>query len=117
VLDVKSPPFAVIATDSVVFWERGRIVFNLGLALAVMVLLGPPLRADYPWLELALLALGANVLYCAGYLPDFVLQHTPWRAVWRHVRWAVLAVGCLISVWIALAIVFAMVADFGFDPV
>lgn len=115
--DVKPPSFSVIATDAVAFWERGRIVFNLLLALAVLALLGPPLRLDYPWLELVLLGLGANLLYCAGYLPDFVLQHTPWRAAWRHGRWAVFAAGCLISVWIALAALFAMVADFGGEPV
>ena len=105
--------FRDVATDAVVFWERGRIAYNLLLAAATVMVVGLPVNAGFPWLEVAFLAVMANVLYCAGYLPDLVLQFTPWRGVWRHARWLLLLAGCALAGWIALAAAFAMAADFG----
>lgn len=109
-----SPPtFSEIATDAVVFWERGRILYNLLLAAAAVSLLGWPFDAAFPWPPVLWLAVGANIVFCAGYLPDLILQYTPWRRSWRHGRWALLALGCVLATWLALAAAFSIAADFG----
>jgi hypothetical protein len=87
------------ATDAIKFWERGRILYNLGLA-AVVVL---HFLAGYPaskaalslnfGLGLFLLAVVANIAYCAAYIVDIFAQASGFRELWRSYRWLLFAVG------------------------
>lgn len=110
------------------FWEPRRLVYNLVLsAVAVgwVVATWPHFRAALTlesFAPLAVLALLANVCYCAAYLVDIGMQKsaydtkgstfwgTFWGADWgaglRHRRWALWVVGTLLAVvaefyWIA----------------
>src|SRR5713226_2070279 len=74
----KSPsgPFRRLLTDATRFWEPRRIVYNLVLAVVVMVWLVAswphfrPVFTLHSLLLLAILALLANACYCAAYLVD-----------------------------------------------
>ena len=55
---------------------------------------------------MAVLALLANVCYCAAYILDMAMQHSSLSAAWRRRRWILLLVGMLIAIvlenyWIA----------------
>jgi len=86
-------------TDAIKFWERGRIFYNVVLAIIVAV----HFIAAYPLLKAALslnsalglflLAVVANIAYCAAYLVDIFAQSSGFRDVWRKYRWALLALG------------------------
>ncbi|MGJ3230637.1 MAG: hypothetical protein ACFE0P_02445 [Oceanicaulis sp.] len=95
-------PFQDIATDAVVFWERGRVGYNL--LLAAITLANTDFLAGYPaegLMGLFVLATLANLVYCAGYAPDLLVQSTRWRRPWRHARWALLAWGVALGAVLA----------------
>jgi hypothetical protein len=80
-------------TDAIKFWEPARIGYNSVLAAVVAI----HFVAAYPesknvinldfGLGLFLLAVVANVAYCAAYVPDIFAQASGFRDVWRKVRW------------------------------
>ena len=48
------------------------------------------------WLILLfILAVLANIAYCAAYIPDVALQHSSFRQQWLKTRWALFLVGTL----------------------
>jgi hypothetical protein len=58
------------------------------------------------FLLLAVLALLANVCYCAAYLVDIPMQLSSLASVWRHRRWGLWLMGMLLAIvmenyWIA----------------
>ncbi len=97
--------------DTVRYWEIGRALFNLWLALVVFVpafmSIGASI-ANYPhWWEMspyiALSAIAVNVLYCAVYPVDLVAQATPLRGLWLKTRWLLWVAGTAFATMIALA--------------
>jgi hypothetical protein len=95
------------------FWEPRRLVYNLVLAGFVLAwLLGTwphfrPVMTPIGALQLAVLALAANVCYCAAYLAEMILQPVVAFGTnsvrWRSVLWVlgtVLAI-LLENYWIA----------------
>jgi hypothetical protein len=88
-------------TDAIRFWERRRIIYNLVLAVvvaihAILSWLGPgpmPAITSDPLLSLFLLAVLANVAYCAAYVPDIPAQLSGFRTQWLRLRFAVFLVG------------------------
>ena len=48
-------------------------------------------------LDLFILAVLANVAYCAAYLPDLVLQFSTFRDGWLRWRWSLLTLGILFA--------------------
>ncbi len=87
------------ATDAIGFWERGRIFYNLFLAAIVVThfLAGYPaskavLTIDFG-LGLFLLAVVANITYCAAYVVDLFAQASGFRDSWRRYRWLLLLIG------------------------
>ena len=98
--------------DALRYWEPRRILFNLGLAAVVLgwvALTWPHFRPALGLPALALLfvlAVLANVCYCAAYLVDLPLQYSSFRAGWRRRRFALWLAGMLFaavlaSYWIA----------------
>jgi hypothetical protein len=100
------------------YWEVRRIFYNailIGVAMAwvaftwphfrsVRLMSLPPGDSQPVVLLLAILALAANVLYCAAYLVDIPLQLT--YSAWRRYRWTLLVAGILFALllenyWIA----------------
>lgn len=87
------------ATSAMRYWEPRRIVYNLILALIVIgyFVAGLPsskhvLSVDL-LLFLFLLAVLANVAYCAAYLPDIFAQASGFRESWIRFRWVLFLVG------------------------
>ena len=86
-----SPPFADLVTDAVRYWEPRRLVYNAVLAAVVIA----HFFACWPtsWvlvsvdlvLQLFMLAVFANALYCLAYVADVVVQ----LSTARNARWRV----------------------------
>lgn len=101
-----------ILADAIGYWERRRIIYNLLLAAVVVTWIAaswPHLRPAFTWpslLALVVLALLANLCYCAAYVADLPMQHSSFRQMWRRWRWTVFLVGTLFAIlfanyWIA----------------
>ena len=87
------------ATDAIKFWERWRVLYNLALAAVVTIhfIAGYPASSSMLSLDLALglflLAVVANVAYCAAYLVDIFAQASGFRELWQQYRWFLFAIG------------------------
>src|SRR5712664_4584535 len=110
----KSPsgPFRGFLTDAVRFWEPRRVVYNLILAVVVVVWLvasWPHFRPAFTLqslLLLSILALLANACYCAAYLVDLPMQSLSVGDALRRLRWVLWVIGTLFAIvfenyWIA----------------
>ena len=95
------------------FWEPRRLVYNLLLAAVVVIWLvaswphfRPAVRLQ-GLLFLIVMALLANLCYCAAYLVDLPLQLSTQSALWsRRWRWGIWVLGTLLAIlfenyWIA----------------
>lgn len=88
-----------ILTDAIRYWERRRIPYNAVLALIVMILFwaswpGAASRINADSIELLfVLAVLANVAYCAAYVVDVVAQSSAFRHTWIRHRWLLFIVG------------------------
>ena len=86
-------------TDAIKFWEPRRVIYNSVLAVIVIVYfaVGYPfsksvISVDFA-LGLFLLAVAANVAYCAAYLVDVFVQASGFREVWQRSRWILFVIG------------------------
>src|SRR6266446_7773786 len=94
-------------TDAIRYWEFRRIAYNAILALVVVLVFG----LQWPESRLALsanlaqtlfiLAVLANVAYCAAYVVDVAAQYSGFRATWKRYRWLLFAVGVVFASLIA----------------
>lgn len=86
-------------TDGIRFWEPRRIIYNLVLAVVVVVyfFVGYPVSRTVLSLDFALglflLAVVANIAYCAAYLADIFVQISGFREVWQKSRWLLFVIG------------------------
>jgi hypothetical protein len=103
-------------TDAIRYWEPRRVLYNGVLAAIVIAYfcIGLPaskqnLNADFA-LGIFLLAVVANVAYCAAYIADFFAQLSDFRQAWRRIRWIVLLVGTLFAAIITRFIAMGMFA-------
>lgn len=86
-------------SNAIRYWEPRRIFYNVFLAAIVaihFVLNLPSSKAELEintLLGLFLLAVLANVAYCAAYIPDVFAQMSGLRDSWLCYRWVVLVVG------------------------
>jgi hypothetical protein len=86
-------------TDAIRFWEPRRVIYNLVLTAIVIAYLavGYPssknvLSIDFA-LSLFILAVVANIAYCAAYLADVFVQASGFRDLWQRSRWVLFAIG------------------------
>ncbi len=93
--------------DAIRYWEVRRIAYNMALVLVVAgwIVMGWPGVLAALRLQsvpaLFLLAVLANVCYCAAYLVDIPAQCSPFRAAWRHGRGALWLIGTLFAMTLA----------------
>ncbi len=86
-------------SDAIRYWEPRRILFNLLLAAIVVFhfVKGLPFSKTLVQFDsvllLFVLAVLANVAYCAAYLPDVFAQMSNSRNSWLRYRWALFAIG------------------------
>lgn len=78
--------------DALHFWEPRRITYNLVLAAVTILWFARGWQLFHPTVtllnlvQLLVLAVIANVLYCAGYVVDLPLQLSSIDAAWRRYR-------------------------------
>jgi hypothetical protein len=86
-------------SNAIGYWERRRIVYNAALLLVVAVVFAvnlPTSRATFSvntFLMLFVLAVLANVAYCAAYIVDVTAQLSAFRDTWLRVRWLLVVIG------------------------
>jgi len=101
-----------ILTDAIRYWERRRIVYNFLLAAVVIIWIAatwPHFLPAFTWsslVALVVLAMLANLCYCAAYVADLPMQLSSFRSLWRHWRWSLWLTGMLFAIlltnyWIA----------------
>lgn len=101
-IDLQSP-----LTSAIAYWEPRRLLYNAWL-LAVVVatwfldstrtLQASPFETAQ---QLFMLAVLANVAYCAAYPVDVMALMSGFRATWLRRRWMLLAVGLLFAAVLA----------------
>jgi hypothetical protein len=90
-------------TDAIRYWEPLRLAYNAVLAVIVLIYFWigyPASKAEFSVdgiLILFLLAVLANVAYCAAYLVDIFAQSSGYRETWRKNRWVLFAIGLLFA--------------------
>ena len=101
-------------TDAIKFWEPWRLLYNLALAAIVIIYfaLGYPisrsvLTVDF-CLTLFLMAVIANVAYCAAYIVDVFAQASGFREIWRRYRKLLFVIGTLFAAIITRFIAMGM---------
>jgi hypothetical protein len=90
-------------TGAIRYWEPRRLIYNFVLAAVVLACFG----LNYPIsksavsfdfvLVLFLLAVLANVAYCAAYLVDIFASASGYREQWWKNRWIVFTIGVLFA--------------------
>ena len=102
------------ATDAIKFWEPWRLLYNLVLAAIVIIYfaVGYPsskasLTVDF-CLGVFLLAVIANVAYCAAYIADIFAQASGFREVWQKYRRVLFVIGTLFAAIITRFIAMGM---------
>jgi len=96
-----------ILTDAIRYWERGRIGYNLaltGVVVGWVVLTWPHFRPAFTLPDLGalfVLAVLANVCFCAAYIADIPLQYSSFQTEWRRWRWGLWLIGTLFAIVIA----------------
>jgi hypothetical protein len=90
-------------TDAIRYWEPLRLVYNAALAIIVLIYFWigyPASKKDLSVdsiLFIFLLAVLANVAYCAAYFVDVFAQASGFRETWRKNRWVLFAIGLLFA--------------------
>lgn len=94
-------------SDAIRYWELRRVVYNLALA-AVVVALAVAFRARIEsrmsfelLLALVVLAVLANLCYCAAYLVDLPMQLSSHAGIWKRWRWLLWMSGVLFGMALA----------------
>lgn len=101
-------------TDAIRFWEPRRLIYNAVLAMIVIAyfVAGYPgskavLSIDFA-LGLFILAVVANIAYCAAYLADVFVQASGFREMWQRIRWVLFAIGTIFAAVITRFIAMGM---------
>jgi preprotein translocase subunit SecY len=107
-----APQLQALLDDALRYWEPRRLLYNLLLTAVVsgwLIVTWPHFRPALnlqALLLLFVLAVLANVCYCAAYVVDIPLQYSSFRDQWRRWRWGLWLAGMLFaailaSYWIA----------------
>jgi hypothetical protein len=100
---MEPPGLRQYATNALRYWEPRRLLYNAALAAIVLThfFLDYPRSKSFPIangvLVVFVLAVLANVAYCAVYLVDIFAQHSGFQALWFKYRWILLVIGILFA--------------------
>ena len=90
-------------TDAIRYWELRRIAYNVVLAIIVVAVFAfywpgsrAALSSDVAQ-GMFILAVLANVAYCAAYVVDVPAQVSAFGASWKRYRWVLFAIGVLFA--------------------
>jgi len=90
-------------SNAIGYWERRRIAYNIVLLIVVAVMFTvnlPGSRANVSantLLMLFVLAVLANVAYCAAYIVDVAAQLSTFQDTWLKTRWMLAAIGTIFA--------------------
>src|SRR2546426_12280029 len=93
------PRLGALLADALRYWELRRLVYNFVLGVVVLGHFAYAWPASMSFLKvenllgLFILAVLANVAYCAAYVADLFVQLSGLRPVWLRWRWLLLALG------------------------
>ncbi|MDE3170913.1 MAG: hypothetical protein KGL75_12285 [Acidobacteriota bacterium] len=99
--------FPEIVSNAIRYWERRRIAYNAILAAIVVAWVAaswPHFLPTFKWeslVLLAILAVWANICYCAAYVADVPMQFSVFRKGWLRWRWGLWTFGMLFAVLLA----------------
>jgi len=99
-----SSPFRAFLADAIRFWEPRRLVYNFVLAVVVVVWIVTtwphfqPALTLHSLLLLSVLAVLANVCYCAAYFVDIPMQSLSVGSALRRQRWGLWVIGTLFAI-------------------
>jgi hypothetical protein len=102
-----SGPLRAIFTEAIRYWEPRRIIYNLILVAVVIAWIGstwPHFRDALTLQSLLLvfiLAMLANLCYCAAYLADIPIRYSAFHGAWRRWRWFLWLGGTIFAVVLA----------------
>lgn len=100
-------PLREIMSDAIRYWEPRRIGYNLILTAVVVAWISfswPDFRSSLSFeslLALSVLAILANLCYCAAYFVDLPLQYSLFRPLWLRWRWGLWVGGMLFATMLA----------------
>jgi len=105
----KSPsgPLREFLTDAIRFWEPRRLIYNLVLAVVVVIWIVAswphfrPMFTVHSLLLLGILALLANACYCAAYFVDIAMQSLSVGTALKRQRWGLWVIGTLFAILLA----------------
>ena len=86
-------------SQAIRYWEPRRVLYNAALLIVVaaVFVIGLPISRSQLNVSLLLflfvMAVLANVAYCACYIVDVAAQVSDFRATWLRFRWALFVVG------------------------
>jgi len=90
-------------TSAIRYWEPRRFIYNIVLAVVVLICFGlnypvskSTISLDFVLL-LFLLAVLANVAYCAAYVVDVFASASGYREQWSKLRWTIFTIGLLFA--------------------
>jgi threonine/homoserine/homoserine lactone efflux protein len=87
--------------EAIRFWEPRRILYNLLLVAVTLPHFRPAFQLPAIF-ALAILALLANICYCAAYLVEAAMLGATFRNIWKNrQRWALWVVGTLFAILLA----------------
>ena len=90
-------------TDAIRYWEPRRLIYNVILAAIVLIYFAVNYTASKTQMTLNgaqavfLLAVLANVAYCAAYVADIFAQISGYRELWHRYRWILFVIGMLFA--------------------
>lgn len=100
-------------TSAIRYWEPRRLLYNAALVVVVVAyfIAGLPKTKSAIGTELLLslfvLAIVANICYCAAYVVELFVQLSGFRDTWLRSRWILLLIGTAFAAtlarWFALA--------------
>jgi len=114
------PSFREAVSSAISYWERRRLYYNGVLAVIVLFYFfyflrtAPSAKTELSVDKLSglfVLAVLANVAYCAAYVPDLFAQLSSYRDPWCRYRWVLFLVGMFLA-----AIITRFVAIGFFSP-
>jgi hypothetical protein len=97
------PGWRSILTNALRYWEPRRLIYNGVLAIIVLLhWLDAKTASEVNYTHghimwLILLAVAANICYCAAYGVDILVQLSDFQKSWLQWRWALLVLGILIA--------------------
>jgi len=99
----KAMTLSTYITAAIKYWEPRRLVYNFVMALIVLYYAAPVALQErgFSWipgiLALFVLAVMANILYCAAYPVDIFIQMSDFKEIWMKFRWLLFLLGLALA--------------------